>query len=240
LLPAAKAFISNQFIDGPSDYKIFHSNNSNIVFHFVTTAIEDLHSIRYLFRTCRIGPSLKNITIRVSSHHFDVIETKYPWEEEFIEEDFQALVRRYVLEYLASVKEYHFTFRRHYYVKSKAQKEKWTLNMHKFEEYVRKYVSKVKEDRGEMLRSASTSKMFPISATPLKNRSITKSSTNADMAPAQVPAAGITSAQLPETAEEMIKLRKKDGKRGMGLIARLKAKERGEQNGDSASQLSSR
>jgi hypothetical protein len=142
---AAKAFIGNQVVADPLNYcKGPSLCHLNIMLRFIRTAEVNLGLMSSLFGSYRLWPSLKKLTINVTDYHWDVLDPKYPWEEELSQRCFETITKAYRLENLASIGEYHFTFDPSSYVEKISQLDVWQLKMRKFEEYVRAYVTAAK------------------------------------------------------------------------------------------------
>ena len=111
----------------------------------MTTLVIDLHSVEYLFRDDRVGPNLKMMKVKVAAYYFDVVEDKYPWEEEFADFEFMMVYQKYNLQYLARLRGvYTFEFEMAWRAKSEEEAQMWRFNMRKFEALVR---SRVDEER---------------------------------------------------------------------------------------------
>ena len=220
-LSAAKAFIGNQVIVDPSREHRGPQRRYNIILEFVTEAVIHFYAVRYLFTSHKVGPNLKILTIKSSDHELEIVKTKYLWEEPFDEHDFQLIAEQASLEHLGRLREYHFIFNPSSHVRSQAQHDVWSLNMCKFEEYVRAYARNANvcmDQKGVNMFSSSIFSRRGIKSSP--------KTIKADKSSEKVPGSEMKLDQLPETAKEMIALLKKDGENVMRLMARLKAERR--------------
>lgn len=154
---AAKAFVGNQIINDPEIYFVTNpSLTLNIILRFVRTARVDLMWVdQVCAKLMSRATSLREMIIRLDKHDLDCFETKFPWEEEFEDDDFMTIAKQQHLEYLACVQGYSFEVKDYRFQRGPFQVDTWHLNARKFEDYVRRYVKRFQPIRSETSHSVA-------------------------------------------------------------------------------------
>ena len=155
-------------------------------------------------------------------------------EEEFNDQDFEVIAEKAALKHLGRLQQYHFIFSPSYHVRTAAERNVWSLNLRRFEEYVKAYASNAYAgvDRKDLFQTGTP--MFSSSIFSRRSIKPPRRPMEADRSLGEGSGREIKLDQLPGTAKEMIALLEKDGDNVMRLIARLKVEERERRKGVSS------
>lgn len=230
-LNAAKVFIGDRAFRNPRDfYKRNSSPHYNIVMRFMQRAKIEIFSVNFICGArAPETPMLTEVIINLDPYYLDCFKTKFPWEEEFGDDHFNFLARKYGLKCLSKIKKYRFEFGPFQVRELQAENDMWELNARKFEEYVRRYVGSFKvktRTSGFNIEAGFPSASTTASESDKTAHTHSKSGTGSggEMQ------SGMSLTQLPDTAEEMIELLKNKGGEVMGLLGALKDEEKAKHN----------
>lgn len=210
-LAAAKAYIGNQI-------SLFGWFNNDLITLFLTRTRINLPMVKRLGR----APNLKHVTVAIFDDDFSVIRPVFASEAEVSDDDCKALVKDYNVTCLSGLQEFHLEtgecsaasfFRGAEFERREAM---WEHNVRRLETYIRPIVTAPKtQEEDDNPRKAEA--LYPGSKVSLMNNELlveTEGSTKE-----------LTLQQLPDSADDMMMLLKKDGERVMDLIAKMKAED---------------
>jgi hypothetical protein len=226
-LAAAKAFIGNQVIintEGPFRHELFTNGSQNVVTRFVAKATIDLGSLKFIVGAEAFAPNLKSLKLTVKDGDFDILDPKYPWEEELDDYDVKAVASYHNIDYIAGVKEFHLMHYACDYAETNEEQLIYDLNVRKLGAYMKSIVLKPRQSI-EAFSSEDAAALYPASKVSLGGNKSIDSNTQGHGDCQGAAHFDMELYELPSTVEDMMALLKKDGERFMKLVANLKIRE---------------